>query len=283
MTLPTLRGVGAAAPPKLAASKLPKPFTVPFVRPPDAVPVAQDATTDYYVIDEIAAQAEVIPGYRSWVYSYGGSVPGPLIHAQRNRAAVVRFRNKLPATHPTLGYESSTSVHLHGGNSLPQYDGYAGDITRSGEYKDYHYGNIETGRTIWYHDHAFGITRINAYAGVATAYVIRDRFEKERPLAGLRMSGCLHITSETANLALTLKAGGADLVLCCTPPAATAQLYMAWAARPPRGVIVDIASIKTPLVPAIRTLQAAGARVASMPSITGICRSVNTTSISPEW
>ena len=56
----------------------------------------------------------------------------------------------------------------------------------------------------------------------------------------------------------------ADLVLCCTPPAATAQLYMSWSERPPRGVITDIASIKTPLVPAIRRLQAAGARVASM-------------------
>jgi chorismate mutase/prephenate dehydrogenase len=56
----------------------------------------------------------------------------------------------------------------------------------------------------------------------------------------------------------------ADLVLCCTPPAATAQLYMDWTASPPKGVVADIASIKTPLVPAIRRLQAAGARVASI-------------------
>ena len=56
----------------------------------------------------------------------------------------------------------------------------------------------------------------------------------------------------------------ADLVLCCTPPAATAKLYMHWCARPPRGVIADIASIKTPVIPAIRRLQAAGARMASM-------------------
>jgi chorismate mutase/prephenate dehydrogenase len=56
----------------------------------------------------------------------------------------------------------------------------------------------------------------------------------------------------------------ADLVLCCTPPAATAQLYMSWTGGPPRGVISDIASIKTPLIPAIRRLQAVGARVASI-------------------
>jgi adenosylhomocysteinase len=47
------------------------------------------------------------------------------------------------------------------------------------------------------------------------------RFSKERPLQGLRMSDCLHITIETANLALTLKAAGADLVLCASNPLST--------------------------------------------------------------
>jgi chorismate mutase/prephenate dehydrogenase len=58
----------------------------------------------------------------------------------------------------------------------------------------------------------------------------------------------------------------ADLVLCAAPPVATARLYDEWATSgaPPRGVIVDIASIKSPLVPAIRRLQAAGARVGSL-------------------
>jgi adenosylhomocysteinase len=51
--------------------------------------------------------------------------------------------------------------------------------------------------------------------------LIRERFEKERPLKGVRMSGCLHITTETANLAITLKAGGADLVLCASNPLST--------------------------------------------------------------
>ncbi len=50
---------------------------------------------------------------------------------------------------------------------------------------------------------------------------IRERFEKEKPLAGMRMSACLHVTSETANLAKTLKAGGADLVLCASNPLST--------------------------------------------------------------
>ncbi len=50
---------------------------------------------------------------------------------------------------------------------------------------------------------------------------IRESFEKEKPLKGIRMSGCLHITTETANLARTLVAGGADLVLCASNPLST--------------------------------------------------------------
>lgn len=50
---------------------------------------------------------------------------------------------------------------------------------------------------------------------------IRARFEKEKPLAGLKMSACLHVTAETANLARTLKAGGADLVLIASNPLST--------------------------------------------------------------
>jgi adenosylhomocysteinase len=51
--------------------------------------------------------------------------------------------------------------------------------------------------------------------------LIRERFEKEKPLAGVKLSGCLHITTETANLAQTLAAGGADLVLCASNPLST--------------------------------------------------------------
>ena len=50
---------------------------------------------------------------------------------------------------------------------------------------------------------------------------IRERFERERPLAGIRVSACLHVTTETANLAITLQAGGADLFLCASNPLST--------------------------------------------------------------
>src|ERR671917_588927 len=50
---------------------------------------------------------------------------------------------------------------------------------------------------------------------------IRARFEKERPLEGLTIAACLHVTTETANLMRTLKAGGADVALCASNPLST--------------------------------------------------------------
>jgi adenosylhomocysteinase len=51
--------------------------------------------------------------------------------------------------------------------------------------------------------------------------IIKDRFTKEKPLKGVKVAGCLHITTETGNLALTLQAGGADLIMCASNPLST--------------------------------------------------------------
>ncbi|MCH8980711.1 adenosylhomocysteinase, partial [candidate division KSB1 bacterium] len=50
---------------------------------------------------------------------------------------------------------------------------------------------------------------------------VREKFAQEKPLEGKNMSACLHVTAETANLARTLKAGGANLVLCASNPLST--------------------------------------------------------------
>src|SRR5213076_140661 len=50
---------------------------------------------------------------------------------------------------------------------------------------------------------------------------VRERFGKEKPLRGMRFSACLHVTAETANLVQTLKAGGANVVLCASNPLST--------------------------------------------------------------
>jgi adenosylhomocysteinase len=60
-----------------------------------------------------------------------------------------------------------------------------------------------------------------AYREMPVVRLIRERFNKEKPLKGVRIAGCLHITTETANLALTLQAGGAGLILCASNPLST--------------------------------------------------------------
>ncbi len=60
---------------------------------------------------------------------------------------------------------------------------------------------------------------------------IKERFAKERPLEGHRLSACLHVTTETANLAVTLKAGGADVALCASNPLSTQDDVAAHLAR----------------------------------------------------
>jgi adenosylhomocysteinase len=67
-----------------------------------------------------------------------------------------------------------------------------------------------------------GVTRITwADREMPVLAAIRERFERERPLDGVRISACLHVTTETANLARTLHAGGADVVLCASNPLST--------------------------------------------------------------
>ncbi|MBU0990587.1 MAG: adenosylhomocysteinase, partial [Proteobacteria bacterium] len=61
------------------------------------------------------------------------------------------------------------------------------------------------------------------WAGMSMAVLksISERFSKEKPLKGLRLSACLHVTTETAALVKTLKAGGADVVVCASNPLST--------------------------------------------------------------
>ena len=67
-----------------------------------------------------------------------------------------------------------------------------------------------------------GVDRIEwAAREMPVLRLIRERFSKERPLEGLRISGCLHVTTETANLALVLRDGGAHVALCASNPLST--------------------------------------------------------------
>ena len=67
-----------------------------------------------------------------------------------------------------------------------------------------------------------GVLRIEwAEKEMPVLALIRERFEKEKPLAGVRIGACLHVTSETASLMKTLKAGGAEIALCASNPLST--------------------------------------------------------------
>jgi len=67
-----------------------------------------------------------------------------------------------------------------------------------------------------------GLARIEwAEREMPVLRLIRERFTRERPLAGLRVSACLHVTTETANLARTLQAGGAEVAICASNPLST--------------------------------------------------------------
>ena len=67
-----------------------------------------------------------------------------------------------------------------------------------------------------------GVLRIEwAAREMQVLRLIRERFAREKPLQGLRLAACLHVTTETANLMLTLKDGGASVVLCASNPLST--------------------------------------------------------------
>jgi spore coat protein A len=167
---------------RIASSKLPKPYTVPFAVPPVLGASRTDATTDYFRIEQKSFVGEILPGVKTEMWGYNGLVPGPTIKARRGRRTVVRQINGLPGTHPALGYTPWTSTHLHGMPSEPQYDGYAGDNTQPGQYKDYVYPNSCEARTLWYHDHGVHHTAENVYMGLAAQYHLTDDVEGALPL-----------------------------------------------------------------------------------------------------
>ena len=126
------------------------------------------------------------------IWGYNSTWPGPTIEARSGEPFSVKWINQLPTRHflpvdPTIhGAEEGvpevrTVTHVHGARILPESDGYpdawvtsdgkAGMVTPA---NPCHYPNDQPATTLWYHDHAMGITRLNVYAGLAGMYLIRD-------------------------------------------------------------------------------------------------------------
>ena len=166
----------------LAPRNTPVPYAGVFVRPPELKPyeVGVDDAGPFakFAITAQLGQARILPGLSTTVAGYNGIFPGPTIRASQGTRAEVRIRNALPGTGLVYPQAIDISTHLHGSPSLPQYDGYANDITVPGFVKNYHYPNNDRASTLWYHDHRHLVTAQNVYSGMAAFYPISDPFER---------------------------------------------------------------------------------------------------------
>lgn len=123
------------------------------------------------------------------VWTYAGSFPGPTIEATTGQPIEVKYINNLPAgTHyldvdtcahgpDYWGSSPRTVPHLHGGHVPARFDGQPEYDFLPGAFDTYEYPNNQSPATLWYHDHALGITRLNVYMGLAGFYLLRDSFE----------------------------------------------------------------------------------------------------------
>jgi spore coat protein A len=122
------------------------------------------------------------------MWTYEGSMPGPTIETRRGAGLLVEWVNELPARHflpidHTLHGagpdqpEVRAVVHVHGGKAPPASDGYPEHWTVPGGSTVAHYPNRQDAATLFYHDHAMGIERLNQYAGLLGCFLVRDDLE----------------------------------------------------------------------------------------------------------
>jgi spore coat protein A len=170
---------------RLAPQNTPVPYAGVFLRPPELKPFETgfdggDPTrpVERFALTAQLGTAHILPGLSTTVAGYNGIFPGPTIRARQGTRTEVRIRNGLPAAGLFYPQAIDLSTHLHGSPSLPQYDGYANDITFPGFVKNYHYPNNDRASTLWYHDHRHLVTAQNVYSGLAAFYPMSDPFER---------------------------------------------------------------------------------------------------------
>ncbi|MGC1618715.1 MAG: multicopper oxidase [Candidatus Acidiferrum sp.] len=123
------------------------------------------------------------------MWGFGGIFPGPTFDLHSGEEVLVEWANELPHEHflpidHTLhGAEADKPqvravAHLHGAKVGPESDGYPEDWIVPGKAAVYHYPNEQDAAMLWYHDHAMGINRLNIFAGLVGAYILRDDAEE---------------------------------------------------------------------------------------------------------
>ena len=179
-------------------------FQAPLPIPPVLNPVRSDADTDYYEIAQQEAKVEILPGVQTTIWGYNGMFPGPTIETRRGRKVAIRQTNRLPSLggvkaayvcgdgqHATAqglpvlspaDLASASVVHLHGGVTPSESDGFPTDLIPPGGFKDYTYPNDQRATTLFYHDHAMNTTAYHNYMGLAGLYIVHDDVEDRLPL-----------------------------------------------------------------------------------------------------
>jgi spore coat protein A len=163
-------------------------FVEPLPLPPVAVPMRTGNGTRYRVAMRASAHKlhRDLPPTLLWCY--GNSVPGVTFETRSGEALEVEWVNELPTKH-FLPIDHSLHgagrevpevravVHLHGGKTPPESDGWPEDWIVPGQSRTYRYPNAQDAALLWYHDHAMGINRLNVYAGLFGLHVVRDAGE----------------------------------------------------------------------------------------------------------
>lgn len=169
---------------------LPQPFARPLFVPPVLTPTRSDDSGDYYELAQRAALAEILPGVQTPIWGYNGIFPGPTIVSRRGAQTIVRHRNELPV--PVV-------VHLHGGRTAPEHDGYPTDLlwpvgadhatvghrhggTIADGEREYRYPLAQRAATLWYHDHRMDFTGASVWRGLAGFHLVSDAEEESLPL-----------------------------------------------------------------------------------------------------
>jgi spore coat protein A len=190
-----------------AASSCPvvlTPFLDPLPRPAVAQPVSGTsggAATYDLAMRETQQQlhAELANPTTVWGWDDGGGTgfPGPTVEASVGNPVTVNWINDLRDTSQpgsplriqhylpvdtcphgaSQNQDARTVVHLHGAHVEAAFDGYPEATFPPGQQTTYSYPNWQLPATLWYHDHALGITRLNVYMGLAGFWLLRDSFE----------------------------------------------------------------------------------------------------------
>jgi spore coat protein A len=132
-----------------------------------------------------------LPPTRLW--GYEGQYPGPSIEALRGKPIAIEWENHLPIQHlfeidphihgampPVPAVR--TVPHLHGSRTRSESDGLPEKWFTPGQSARYFYPNNQQAATLWYHDHAVGITRLNVYAGLSGFFFLREKAEQRMGL-----------------------------------------------------------------------------------------------------